>query len=86
MWWYVGVLLKSIKEDEVKRGDMLATLGAIKPYKKFKCKVYFLLAKEGGRKTGFACIINHNFFLEQVMLQVLWCFQKMLLLLCLVIH
>ena len=71
MWWYVGVLLKSIKEDEVKRGDMLATLGAIKPYKKFKCKVYFLLAKEGGRKTGFACIINHNFFLGQVMLQVL---------------
>lgn len=59
------MLLKSIKEDEVRRGDMLTTIGAIKPHKKFKCKVYFLLGKEGGRKTGFACIINLNFFLEQ---------------------
>jgi len=58
----VGVLLKSIKEDEVKRGDMLATVGSIKPYKKFKCKVYFLLAKEGGRKTGFACNYKPQFF------------------------
>jgi elongation factor Tu len=58
----VGILLKSIKEDEVKRGDMLATIGAIKPYKKFKCKVYFLLAKEGGRKTGFACNYKPQFF------------------------
>jgi translation elongation factor EF-Tu-like GTPase len=67
MWWYIGVLLKNIKEKEVSRGDMLASLGMINPFNVFKCKVYFLLHKEGGRNTGFGCIINHNFFLELVM-------------------
>ena len=46
MWWYVGVLLKSIKEDEVKRGDMLATVGSIKPYKKFNVKFIFYWLKK----------------------------------------
>lgn len=44
---------------------MLASAGVIVPFSIFKCKVYFLLHKEGGRSTGFGCIINHNFFLEQ---------------------
>ncbi len=67
MWWHIGVLLKSIKKDEIDRGNVLASIGAIKPYKMFKCKVYFLLAKEGGRTTGFACIINPNFFSGHLM-------------------
>jgi len=58
----VGVLIKNIKVNEVKRGDMLATAGAIKPYKKFKCKIYFFLAKEGGRKTGFSTNYKPQFF------------------------
>lgn len=67
----VGILLKNIKEKEVSRGDMLSTVGAIKPYLIFKCKVYFLLSKEGGRILVLVVIIDPNFFLEQVMLQVL---------------
>ncbi len=45
--------MKSIKKEDVDRGNILATVGVIKPYQSFKCKVYFLLAKEGGRNTGF---------------------------------
>lgn len=58
----VGILLKNIKEKEVSRGDMLCTIGVIKPYLIFKCKVYFLLFKEGGRKTGFGCNYKPQFF------------------------
>jgi elongation factor Tu len=58
----VGILLKNIKEKEVSRGDMLSTVGAIKPYLTFKCKVYFLLSKEGGRNTGFGCNYKPQFF------------------------
>lgn len=58
----IGVLLKNIKKEEVDRGNILATVGSIKPYSNFKCKVYFLLAKEGGRNTGFACNYKPQFF------------------------
>jgi elongation factor Tu len=58
----VGILLKNIKKEEVRRGDMLATTGFIKPYKKFKCKIYFFLAKEGGRKTSFSSNYKPQFF------------------------
>lgn len=58
----VGVLLKNIKKEEIDRGNILAAVGTIKPYKTFKCKVYLLLAKEGGRNTGFACNYKPQFF------------------------
>jgi len=58
----IGVLLKNIKEKEVSRGDMLASVGVINPYSIFKCKVYFLLHKEGGRNTGFGCNYKPQFF------------------------
>lgn len=58
----IGVLLKNIKKDEIDRGNVLASVGAIKPYQNFKCKVYFLLSKEGGRSTGFACNYKPQFF------------------------
>jgi len=58
----IGVSLKNIKKDEIDRGNILASIGTIKPYLTFKCKVYFLLSKEGGRKTGFACNYKPQFF------------------------
>lgn len=58
----VGILLKSIKKEEIDRGNVLAAVGTIKPYKTFKCKIYVLLAKEGGRNTGFACNYKPQFF------------------------
>jgi len=41
---------------------MLCTVGTIKPYKKFKCKIYFLATKEGGRRTGFSANYKPQFF------------------------
>jgi len=58
----VGVLLKNIKQNEVGRGDLLATPNAVKPASKFKCKVYIIPHKEGGRKTGFAMNYKPQFF------------------------
>jgi len=58
----VGVLLKNIKKEEVGRGDILATINTIKPCKNFKCKVYILSYKDGGRKNGFASNYKPQFF------------------------
>ena len=49
----VGVLLRGIGKDEVKRGQVLAQPGSIKPYRKFKAEVYVLTKEEGGRHTPF---------------------------------
>ena len=49
----VGVLLRGIGKDEVGRGMVLAKPGSITPHKKFKCQVYILTQKEGGRHTSF---------------------------------
>ena len=49
----VGVLLRGIGKDEVKRGQVLAKPGSISPYRKFKAEVYVLTKEEGGRHTPF---------------------------------
>jgi elongation factor Tu len=58
----VGVLLKAVKKDEVKRGFVLAAPSSIKPYKKFIGKVYVLSAAEGGRKKAFVSNFKPQFF------------------------
>ena len=65
----VGVLLKAVKKDEVKRGFVLAAPSYIKPYKKFIGKVYVLSAAEGGRKKAFVSNFKPHFSLELPMLQ-----------------
>jgi len=49
----VGVLLRGMKKDEVKRGMVLAAPGSITPHRKFSAEVYVLEEKEGGRHTAF---------------------------------
>jgi elongation factor Tu len=49
----LGTLLRSVKRDDVKRGQVLAAPGTVKTYKKFKAEVYVLTANEGGRHTPF---------------------------------
>ena len=58
----VGVLIKGVKKDDVKRGFILAAPGYIKPYKKFIAKVYVLSAEEGGRKKPFVTNFKPQFF------------------------
>lgn len=58
----IGVLLKNIKKDEAKRGNVLCAVGTIKPYNSFEAKVYILSAKEGGRKHPFYSNYKPQFF------------------------
>ena len=49
----VGLLLRGIDKDEIRRGMVIAKPGSIKPHKQFKAEVYILKKEEGGRHTPF---------------------------------
>ena len=49
----VGLLLRGIKRDEVRRGQVLAKPGSITPHTKFEAEIYVLSKEEGGRHTPF---------------------------------
>jgi elongation factor Tu len=60
----VGVLLRSLKREDVTRGQVLTKPGAIKPVKKFKAEVYVLKKEEGGRHTPFVANYKPQFFVR----------------------
>ncbi|KAK0565577.1 translation elongation factor Tu [Tilletia horrida] len=49
----MGALLRGIKREQVKRGQVLIAPGSIKPVKKFQAQIYVLTKEEGGRYTPF---------------------------------
>ena len=49
----VGLLLRGIDKDEVKRGMVITHPGVVKPHEEFKASVYILKKEEGGRHTPF---------------------------------
>jgi elongation factor Tu len=49
----IGVLLRGIEKDELRRGQVLAKPGTITPHTKFDAEVYVLTADEGGRHNPF---------------------------------
>ncbi len=49
----VGVLLRGIEKEDLKRGQVLAAPGSIKPHHIFDAEVYVLKKEEGGRHTPF---------------------------------
>ncbi len=49
----VGLLLRGIEKDDIKRGMVIAAKGSVTPHKKFKAEVYILSKEEGGRHTPF---------------------------------
>jgi elongation factor Tu len=49
----VGLLLRGVKKEDIERGQVIAKVGTIKPYTKFKAQVYVLSKEEGGRHTPF---------------------------------
>jgi elongation factor Tu len=49
----VGLLLRGIDKDEIRRGMVICKPGAVKPHKNFKAEVYILKKEEGGRHTPF---------------------------------
>ena len=62
----VGLLLRGIDKDEIKRGMVLAKPGSVKPHDKFKAEVYILKKEEGGRHTPF-----HNRYRPQFYIRTL---------------
>jgi elongation factor Tu len=49
----MGALLRGIEKEDLKRGQVLAKPGSIKPHTHFKAEVYVLKKEEGGRHTPF---------------------------------
>jgi elongation factor Tu len=49
----VGLLLRGIDKDQIRRGQVVCIPGSIKPHTTFKCEVYVLKKEEGGRHTPF---------------------------------
>ena len=49
----VGILLRGIEKDQIKRGMVIVKPGSVTPHKKFKAEVYVLSKEEGGRHTPF---------------------------------
>ena len=47
----VGIFLNDITRDNIERGDVIATPGIIKPYKKFNALIYVLSKEENTRAT-----------------------------------
>ncbi len=62
----VGLLLRGVDKNEIKRGQVLAKPGSITPHTKFKAEVYVLKKEEGGRHTPF-----HNNYRPQFYLRTL---------------
>ncbi len=49
----VGLLLRGVDKNDIKRGMVISRPGTITPHKKFKAEVYILKKEEGGRHTPF---------------------------------
>jgi len=62
----VGLLLRGIDKNEIKRGQVIAKTGTITPHKQFKAEIYVLKKDEGGRHTPF-----HNRYRPQFYIRTL---------------
>ena len=62
----VGLLLRGIDKDQIKRGMVLCKPGEVTPHTEFKASVYILKKEEGGRHTPF-----HNHYRPQFYIRTL---------------
>ncbi len=62
----VGLLLRGIDKDEIRRGMVICHPGQVKPHDHFKAQVYILKKEEGGRHTPF-----HNKYRPQFYIRTL---------------
>jgi elongation factor Tu len=49
----VGLLLRGVEKDQMRRGMVLSAPKSITPHTQFECEVYILKKEEGGRHTPF---------------------------------
>jgi elongation factor Tu len=60
----VGLRLRGVKADEIRRGQVLAAPKSIRPRSKFRAEVYALRKEEGGRHTPFFGGYKPQFFVR----------------------
>jgi elongation factor Tu len=57
-----AVLLRGVKRDEVRRGQVVALPGTVTPHRKFRAQLHALSTAEGGRHTPFAADYRPQFY------------------------
>ncbi len=60
----VGLLLRGIDKEQIKRGMVICAPGTVKTHTKFEAEVYVLSKEEGGRHTPFFKGYNPQFYLR----------------------
>jgi elongation factor Tu len=60
----VGLLLRGIEKDDIRRGMVVAKPGSITPHTEFKAEIYVLKKEEGGRHTPFHNKYRPQFYLR----------------------
>ena len=60
----VGLLLRGIDKDEIRRGMVICHPGQVKPHDHFKAQVYILKKEEGGRHTPFHNKYRPHFYIR----------------------
>ena len=59
-----GLLLRSVKKEDISRGQVLAKVGSVKPHTEFEAEVYILKKEEGGRHTPFFSGYKPQFYVR----------------------
>jgi elongation factor Tu len=60
----VGLLLRGIEKDQIRRGMVICKPGSVTPHMEFKAEVYVLSKEEGGRHTPFFNKYRPQFYLR----------------------
>jgi len=60
----VGLLLRGIEKESIRRGMVICKPGSVTPHQKFKAEVYVLSKEEGGRHTPFFNNYRPQFYLR----------------------
>ncbi|RDC64778.1 elongation factor Tu [Adhaeribacter pallidiroseus] len=60
----VGLLLRGIDKEQIRRGMVICKPGSVKPHQEFKAEVYVLSKEEGGRHTPFFNKYRPQFYLR----------------------
>jgi elongation factor Tu len=60
----VGLLLRGIKKEDIRRGQVIAKPGSLTPHTEFEAEVFVLSQDEGGRHTPFFSGYKPQFFIR----------------------
>jgi len=58
----LGILLRGLKRDDIRRGMVMTAPGTVKSHRKFKAQVYILTKSEGGRHKPFVSNYSTTLF------------------------